>query len=197
MIYHTINTITIDNFGMGFREPSKIKRIPIPWPKKWEQIAFKKLADEHNKLTNKDQIDDILEDKYHAFKLGLKIEKLNTMFIGIEGMLKIFLDPDPDMLVLFKEYFRKDFEINDLERILREIKKLRSKYNAIISKLENQAQYQNENKTDDSINDFEKLVINLEGWLYPQKIGLEKLYKIPYFIDKAAEIKKQRTPQNG
>lgn len=195
MIYHTINTITIENFGMGFREPSKIKRIPIPWPKKWEIKAFKKLADDYNKITNKDQIDDILEEKYHALKLGLKIEKLNTMFIGIEGMLKIFLEPDPDMLVLFKEYFRKDFEINDLERILREIKKLRSKYNAIINKLENLYQEQKENKPDE-INNFEIEVIAIESWL-SHSIGSAKLYKMSYYINKAVEIKKQRTPQNG
>ena len=173
MIFYNYNTITIDRFALCFEFPNNIKRFNIWLPKKLVDRKFNKLVVKYNENTNKSKLDNILDDRYHAANLEIRIKLMVVLFDVLKNSW--LLDPPSEILSLFKKYFKKDFEITDLQMIIDKIELLKSRLKTLIKNLEAP-------KSEEF--DFIKLVMNLEGIL-STKIGSEKLYKLSYYIDVA------------
>jgi len=173
MIFHTIYTCTIDKFGLMFDLPNEVKRLPIWLPKKIVDKAVNRLVNDYNKLTSKEKIDNTVDSKLHAVGLEIRMQLFVVLYHALKDSL--ITEVDPVILELYKKHFKKDFVITDLEDITKKIDKLQAKYKGVVAGLDN-----SKNKKFDFIG----FVSDLEGHLKPEKIGHEKLYKMPYYIKK-------------
>jgi len=179
MIFHTLHTCTIDNFGLCFEYPKHVKLLPIPLPKKMVLKAFSKLVKQYNELTAKEKLDSKLDGKYHAANLEIRIQLYATIYQALKNSMLV--PPDQEILDLYKKYFKKDFKYSDLDNIISKMNLLKSKYNGVIEllKAENSKEF-----------DFIGMVARISN-VIGEKIGNEKLYKMPYFLELADSKIKQ------
>jgi hypothetical protein len=180
MIFHNEYTITIDQFALMFERKQEVKRLNIWVPKFFINKAYDKLIKKYNELTNKKQNDVLLNDRYHATDIEIRIQLYSTLLTAFKNSM--FIEPDKELLELYKKHFKKDFEYSDIENIVKKIKLLTSKYKALLKRLETP-------KNKDF--DFAEMVNNLKG-LVGAWVGKEKLYTMPYHLKTADNIIKSK-----
>jgi hypothetical protein len=159
-----------------FEFPNEVKRIPIWMPKKVVNMAVNKLVNDYNKLTSKEKVDNGIDSKLHAVSLEVRMQLFVVLYHALKD--SVIAEVDPVILELYKKHFKKDFVYTDLESITKKIDKLQAKYKGVVKSLDKP------NKKFD----FVGFVSDLEGHLKPEKIGKEKLYKMPYYIKKVNKL---------
>ena len=180
MIFHTINTITIDEFGYCFQRIETIKRFNIWVPKKWQQKAFSKLVKNYNKISNKEKEHDILSNEFEALKFEFKIRALD---IVREILNKAWLDFEipEEILEIYKDECFKDFTMKTPDLYKQSLSDLNHRIDRLTDGWKTLKAEQNAGAK----MDFTDLVIRIKRLLDGKEIGKEKLYMMPYYIDEA------------
>ena len=181
ILFHTIHSITINDFGLVFDYPENVKKVQVWMPKKLVSYAAKRLIKRFNDIVNPDNVNAMLEDKYYITNLDIRI----SLYVVLIDVLKHSATiPMPiEILDIYKKHFKKEFEPDDLQKLINKLAALRRKQSKAINNFET-------SNTDDSF-DFVQFILSVERILEMQ-IGEQKLYKLPYYMAQVEKIAKQK-----
>lgn len=182
MIFHTIKTITVGQFGeiVSFKDINLIKRINIPVFPFMLKMAYSRLLNEWNNISNKDKI----EAEINKNKTKLKhLTQINIHYKIMIDMLKLSalygLKKPKELLI--KQYiyiYKKEPKTQaDFEKIYKDIDLKIRRYKQM---------YGNGEEENNNV-DFEQLIINIEMILAPVTIRDKKLYTLPKYIEMASK----------
>jgi len=171
MLFHTVNTCTINRFGMLTEYPNEIKRIGIWLPKFMVHKAIDGIISNYKKITKEEaKVDIVNEQKYTIKNLEVRI----NLYIVLYDVLRnsYIVEPPIQILDIYKKHFKKEFDFKDLPNIIARIKILQTRLKKQVDELSGM---QNNGTS------FISFIMHIESIL-EYKIGSEMLYKLPYYI---------------
>ncbi len=191
MIFHTIRSITIGEFAemMNFEDKTIINRLGIWIPKKIIEKRYSSLILEWNKLSNKDKIDDLIDENKHKLKMLIQVNIHYRIMSELLYIVAMYNIPEARKLLIdvYKYIYHKEPKTQkDYEKILKDLDLKIKKFKQMYGNGENKEEVKEKF-------DFEKLIINIENILSPLSIRDKKLYVLPKYI----ELATQKIKQNG
>jgi len=187
MLFHTIKTITITQFGLLKEYPEDILRVKVWMPKRILLHYTNRLIADYNKLVkpSDDKPNVELENRYSVASMEIRI----NLFVVLHDVLRNhWITPaPPEILAMYKKYFKKDFEFEDIHVIVEKIAALKKRLEAKLEEM------QNIHSTEPK--GFNQFIMGMETIL-GYSIGDQKLYLIPHYIEQVEYNIKNKKPNN-
>lgn len=184
---HNKYTLSIDRYVLCFEDASYFLWIKIPLFRKFALLWFNKFVKNQNNESSKEDVDSILNDKYKREEYAIRLDILNSIYYVLETIAKsLFMVEMPkDMVIIFRKYIGHDFDTENFEH---EIKTTEKKIKKTLDTLNLIDDHLNK-KSNEPVN-MPNLIFNIQDLIGSNHgdIGKQKVYKLPLYIKKAAQL---------